>query len=308
MDLEFSNIIETNTTEFKNYTATHLEEDTTYYWRVRETNSCNTGENSLIYTFQTGLIEEFNFSNNSNVNIPDNDPSGIDALLNIPDKIEITDINVTLNISHSYVGDLKITLKNPAGDEVVFVQNSSKEGSNYTNTTFDDSAALTIIQGNPPYTGSFKPVDLLAAYNGTQSKGNWTLHISDNEADDEGKLLDWKITILGIDQNSLSDDDIPEVMLPKVTKAFSPNGDTINDTWIIENINTTNFEHDKFPSANVKIFNIRGQLLYQATNYKNDWNGVSSTGKKLTIGTYIYEVSFSKPEFKTQKGWIYIKY
>ncbi|WP_347160281.1 ice-binding family protein [Pontibacter chitinilyticus] len=62
-------------------------------------------------------------------------------------------------------------------------------------------------------------------------------------------------------------------------KAFSPNGDRINDTWEVANLL-------KFPNNEVIIFNRWGSEVYRQKNYKNDWNG-----NKLEQGTYFYKVS-----------------
>ena len=307
-DSEFSNIIESQTTDLKKYSPNNLEEDNIYFWRLRETNSCNTGSNSLIYKFQTGLVEEFYFRNDEDIVIPDNDTSGITSTINITDNIEISHLTVNINIAHSYVGDLNITLKNPSNAEIILVPFSDQEGSNYTNTIFDDTADKTIIQGAAPYTGRFKPEEALSTYTKTQSLGDWTLKISDNTAEDEGILNSWEITINGIDQNSLAIKETPIDNNPKITKAFSPNGDGINDYWVIENINTTGLDNDNFPLANIRIFNIQGQDVYTSENYKNDWDGTGNNGSKLPIGTYIYEIRFSNPKHKIQKGWLYLKY
>jgi gliding motility-associated-like protein len=307
-DLEFSNIVESSTTQFKKYTAINLNENETYYWRVREINSCNTGNNSLIYKFATGPVEEFRFNNTNIIEIPDNYPNGVSSTITIDNNIYISDISVTLHIAHTYVGDLKITFSNPSSKEIILIENSDKEGQNFTNTLFNDAASQTIAQGNAPFTGTFKPKEPLATYNNMLSPGNWTLSIVDTTAEDEGSLLNWTLTIIGINQNSLSNVIIPDEITPKITKAFSPNGDTINDNWTIENINTTGSDNSNFPFANIKIFNIRGQLVYVANQYRNNWNGTGTNGTKLPIGTYIYEVNFSDSKFKTQKGWLYLKY
>ncbi|MFD2513158.1 ice-binding family protein [Pontibacter locisalis] len=62
-------------------------------------------------------------------------------------------------------------------------------------------------------------------------------------------------------------------------KAFSPNGDGKNDTWVIANIT-------KYPNNRVIIFNRWGSEVYKKDNYQNDWNG-----NKLEQGTYYYKVS-----------------
>jgi hypothetical protein len=91
-DLEFSNIIQSHLSLYKTQTINNLEENTTYYWRVRETNNCETGGSSLIYKFTTAALTEFNFSNNSIIHIPDNDPEGITSKITITDAIEIFEV------------------------------------------------------------------------------------------------------------------------------------------------------------------------------------------------------------------------
>jgi gliding motility-associated-like protein len=307
-DLAFSNIVETENTPLKKYQAKNLQENTTYYWRVRETNSCNTGNNSLIYAFQTGLIEEFIFNNNTAQEIPDNDSDGITSIINISDNISIKEVAINLDIAHSYIGDLKISVVNPVNEQVVLVVASDKEGENYANTVFEDKANTSITEGAAPYTGSFRPIEPLGTYEDNQSAGNWTLKISDNANQDLGNLNNWKITLYGIDQSSLSNPPIVPNFSPKITMGFSPNEDGINDFWTIENINTTGFNNDTFPFANVNIFNLQGQRIYKSNHYKNNWDAKDTNGNKLPIGTYVYKVTFSDPKFKTLKGYLYIKY
>ena len=77
---------------------------------------------------------------------------------------------------------------------------------------------------------------------------------------------------LPIDKNKIQGD----LNFPK---AFSPNGDGKNDTWVIENLL-------KYPKNQVVIFNRWGSEVYKKDNYQNDWNG-----NKLEAGTYFYRVS-----------------
>ena len=307
-DIEFSNIVESSTTEFQYHTSTSLNENQQYYWRVKEINECMTGENSLIYKFKTGLVEDFSFSETVNTDIPDNDPDGISATINITDNIKIEDITINLNIQHPYIGDIQIILEAPTGEKIILVEHRDYNGEDYTNTTFDDMATLSIPQGTAPFNGSFKPAEPLSTYKNIQSTGDWNIYVSDNQAQDEGEFLNWKINIIGINQGSLGTGETPKDNSPKITKAFSPNGDGINDNWTIENINTTGLNSDKYPTANIKVFNTQGQLIFQSNSYKNDWDGTGNNGSKLPIGTYIYEVSFSNPNYKTLKGWLYLKY
>jgi len=68
---------------------------------------------------------------------------------------------------------------------------------------------------------------------------------------------------------------------PKAPNAFSPNGDGINDTWIIQQL-------ERYPDATVDVFDRYGQLVYASINYTIPWDGRSKSGKPLPIGTYYF--------------------
>jgi gliding motility-associated-like protein len=79
-----------------------------------------------------------------------------------------------------------------------------------------------------------------------------------------------------------------------IPEAFSPNGDGLYDTFVIEGVS------DK--KVSLKIFNRWGNLVYKNADYKNDWNGTGNEGlhqgENLPDGTYYYVVDFgdgSKP-------------
>ena len=61
---------------------------------------------------------------------------------------------------------------------------------------------------------------------------------------------------------------------------FTPNGDGFNDVWVI-----TNYEAIK--PVRVAVYTRTGALVYQHTNYQNDWNGYYK-GNPLPEGTYYY--------------------
>ena len=64
--------------------------------------------------------------------------------------------------------------------------------------------------------------------------------------------------------------------------AFSPNGDNINDTWVIADLAF-------YPNAVVEVFNRYGQPVYRAAGYGTPWNGTYN-GAPLPIGTYYYVI------------------
>jgi subtilisin-like proprotein convertase family protein len=91
----------------------------------------------------------------------------------------------TVGFDHSWVGDLRITLTSPQGTTVTLMDQPGgplNSGNNFCNTVLDDAATALIQAITPagaPYTGTFKPTSPLAAFNGQNGNGTWTLTVSD---------------------------------------------------------------------------------------------------------------------------------
>ena len=71
-----------------------------------------------------------------------------------------------------------------------------------------------------------------------------------------------------------------------VHEAITPNGDGINDTWIIEGI-------DNYSSNTVQVFDKWGDIVFQTENYNNDWSGKGKGGNLVPDGTYYYVVKLN---------------
>ncbi|NQU76682.1 MAG: tandem-95 repeat protein, partial [Planctomycetes bacterium] len=106
----------------------------------------------------------------------------------------ITDVNVTLDITHTEVSDLSIWLVSPSGTEVWLVNELPNAGENFTGTTFDDQADMWIGDGVAPYTGAYRPYDALASFDLEDPNGLWTLVIEDYYGGGVGTLNSWSIS------------------------------------------------------------------------------------------------------------------
>ena len=80
-----------------------------------------------------------------------------------------------------------------------------------------------------------------------------------------------------------------------IPNAFSPNGDGINDKWILKNIET-------YPEADISVFNRYGQLLYKAKGTGQPWDGTFN-GRYLPVAAYYYVIDL-KNNFPKLSGWI----
>src|ERR1035437_1402390 len=88
-----------------------------------------------------------------------------------------------------------------------------------------------------------------------------------------------------------------------IPEGFSPNGDGINDRFVIRGI-------ENYPGNTIIIFNRWGNKLFQVSPYQNTWDGRSTTGlsiggDQLPTGTYFYLLDLGNGS-AIYKGTIYL--
>lgn len=135
------------------------------------------------------------------------DEGTISSTLNVPDSVTVNDVNVHLNISHSYDADLDVFLIGPSGTRIALFTDVGGLYSNFTNTILDAQAPKSITLGTAPFTGSFRPEGLLSAFNGTNAAGTWTLEVTDDTDLDAGTLHSWSLEFNNIIQKTASFND-----------------------------------------------------------------------------------------------------
>ena len=82
-----------------------------------------------------------------------------------------------------------------------------------------------------------------------------------------------------------------DVIVPNI---FTPNGDTLNQTFFMVNLN-------QYPGSSLIVYNRWGREVYQNDDYKNDWDG-----EKLDDGTYFYVLVVPDPDQGTKTGHVTI--
>lgn len=187
---DFSDIVATATTETTSYTAS-LEEATVYYWRVKGSNPCATAPVSSVNSFSTYeyTCTSYTATDTPIVITEDGAKKVYNSIIPVTDNFEISDVNVTVNIIHSWVRDLKLMLISPDGTKITLSDiNGDFEDENYTNTVFDQEASTSIVNGTAPFTGTFIPEGDLSTLYGKMSLGNWTLQVLDYESGDGGSI------------------------------------------------------------------------------------------------------------------------
>ncbi len=135
--------------------------------------------------------------------IPDNAPAGASSSFNVSDTAAITDLNVRVQINHTYVGDIQIFLTSPSSTTVTLLDRPGEPATffgcsnNDMDVTFDDASGFVLethcIGTTPWYVGAAAPVSPLSAFNGENPQGTWTLNVVDNAGADTGSLVDWEL-------------------------------------------------------------------------------------------------------------------
>lgn len=70
---------------------------------------------------------------------------------------------------------------------------------------------------------------------------------------------------------------------------LTPNGDGINDVWVIKNL-------DLGKNNELFIYDRVGRLVFSKKNYQNDWNGTVN-GNHIAEGTYYYVIDLGPSKY-----------
>ena len=209
--------------------------------------------------------------------------------------------------SDSYVINRKWIVSDSCGNASEFIQT--------VNVTITNS--LTSLSGTICNDGETTSIDLTSLFPvGTPTNGTWT------DVSNTGKLVGNTFNAASLSVGDylfeyiINDSNCPRtiritmsvttgcggIVLPcgtiVVHNAFSPNGDGINEKFVIDNINDTNC----YPDNTVEIYNRWGVLVYSTKGYNNTTNvfdGISdgrstvSQSSGLPAGTYFYILTYT---------------
>jgi subtilisin-like proprotein convertase family protein len=113
----------------------------------------------------------------------------------------VHDLNVMVDIEHTYALDLTAYLVSPQGTRVLLFDNVGSEGGGegFYGTILDDEAEFPINDGLDPFAWTYQPMEFLNKVDGEPVNGTWTLQVSDSAAGDPGILHTWGLIFTGED-------------------------------------------------------------------------------------------------------------
>jgi subtilisin-like proprotein convertase family protein len=146
----------------------------------------------------------------------------------LPSNINITSFGleqVCINLTHTYLADIDVSLVSPDGTVVTLIANIGGGDDDFQNTCLRADASNTLATGAAPFSGTFKPMGQMGLVNNGQNpNGTWYLRITDNYGADQGFLQNFTLTFGNTPATyfQFTESDLPIVVI-------NTNGQTIVD-------------------------------------------------------------------------------
>lgn len=166
-------------------------------------------------------------SQNTPLDIPNNDPVGLADTIDFADDLVITDVDVEVQITHTWLRDLDVNVTSPGGTNVTLKEYTPGQTTDvdHIDTTFDEQGV--------PYDETLLPTGIrlqpegpgtMADFVGENAQGLWTLNVADLVPADAGTLDAWAVTATALD---------PCAITAPASLTCIPNGNDVDLAWDI---------------------------------------------------------------------------
>ncbi len=139
------------------------------------------GEYATGINFGMAPRVDLSFCDAPALSIPDSDPSGVSTQVLVTEGDIMVDVNVDIDIKHTWIGDLIVELSSPEGT-TVRLHSRSGGSANDILTNYD-----LVTQPSGP--------GALSDFDGENPIGLWTLFVSDNVGGDTGIINEWCLNV-----------------------------------------------------------------------------------------------------------------
>ncbi|WP_194767213.1 reprolysin-like metallopeptidase [Tamlana sp. I1] len=215
--------------------------------------SINSHDFSINYKVET-TCTQYSSGSNLGIAITDNGQAFTqNTSINVGASSTITDVNIGVNITHDYIGDLEFAVNSPENTQVLLKSHvDCGEEGNIIGVYDDEAPAFNCLNSATGIRFSALD-DVLSKFDGENASGNWTLYLGDFGLSDVGTLNSWYVEICETTETPI-DPDNPNTNENLVVFPNPSYGD-----FILQMYNPS-----KNP-INIKVLDVRNQLIYEDT-------------------------------------------
>jgi subtilisin-like proprotein convertase family protein len=228
------------------------------------------GEDLTGVDFGLSVVYQAENCNRPGLSIPDNDPRGADDTMTIDVVSTISEVEVFVDITHTYIGDLTIELTSPAGTRVMLHNRSGGSADNLFGW----------------YAGEMDPAESLDALIGEAANGTWKIAIVDHAGYDTGTLHEWCVRVTYVDPASADEDPLPRKL---ALWANRPNP--------VHHQTAIRFDLPQAGPVDLAVFDVAGRRVKTlisgelgAGSYQTVWQGSDSEGNPVSSAVYFYRL------------------
>ncbi|HLL52240.1 MAG TPA: S8 family serine peptidase [Myxococcaceae bacterium] len=223
----------------------------TYNVTITGTSGTITKTTSLSFTVDPEGTVTVSYANPSVISILDNNTSGITSTINVPDSLGILSLSVTVDITHTYIGDLEVSVIAPSGTTAI-LHNRGGGSTDNLHQTYS-----------------------VTAFNGQNTQGAWRLKVRDLASVDVGTLDNWRLTIKG----APSAPPPPDTSAPSVAITSPANGATLSGT-----VSVTATASDNRAVSEVRFYADGGLIGTDTSSpYSVSWNATGAGAGSHTL-------------------------
>ncbi|MBD3162567.1 MAG: T9SS type A sorting domain-containing protein, partial [Candidatus Eisenbacteria bacterium] len=212
-----------------------------------------------------------------NLSIPDNNPTGVYDDINVLMSETISEIAVYVDITHTFIGDLRVSLTSPEG----------------TSVTLHDRTGGSAHDILGWYPDDLDPAQSLDAFIGEATNGTWRLRVSDHAGADVGTLNEWCVRFTYGGGATA----VEEIELPATLSLAANRPNPFHPQTAIR------FALPRAERIDLAVFDVAGRRVATlaegvtgAGYHTVHWTGRDDNGLPVSGGIYLYRLRTSERE------------
>jgi len=259
------------------YAATYTVRATKAGWSTAEVEGVvvEEGQETGGVTMMLYPVTEYEVCDSPELSIPDDVPSGVYDTLTLGEDVTITEVEVYVNLTHTYIGDLIVEVTSPEGTTVRL--------HNRTGSSADDIVGWYDSELSVDGPGS------LSDFVGESSGGEWTIWVSDNAGMDVGVLHTWCVHVWGGQPTGVPEGEEGAVPARYVLELARPN--PFNPmTEVVYGL-------PEAACVTLGVYDVSGRLVrvlaegeMPAGYHRVRWDGRDEAGRQVASGVYFCRV------------------